>query len=58
MLNEKFLEESCVICDNIYSLTETEQLGWDGFVDYSNTSQTLANGIKKKKGIVTFRMRH
>ena len=31
MLNEKFLEESCVICDNIYSLTEIEQLGWDGF---------------------------
>ena len=31
MLNEKFLEESCIICDNIYSLTEIEQLGWDGF---------------------------
>ncbi len=31
MLNEKFLEESCIICDNIYPLTKIEQLGLDGF---------------------------
>lgn len=31
MINDKFLEESCVICDNIYSLAEIEKLVWDGF---------------------------
>ena len=28
---DKFLEESCIICDRTYPLTEIEQLGLDGF---------------------------
>ena len=45
MLNEKFLEESCIICDNIYSLTEIEQLGWDGFGESKGVAIIFVNFV-------------
>lgn len=37
MINNKFLEESCIIRDNIHSLKEIEKLGWYGFYEKTHT---------------------